>query len=517
MRNNEDQNGEGGKEEVRAAKKRFIHDCDEGCTESLRRQKSQRIKDLPKLKVPQTSMPHSISQTTLESPTIRSSGSSSPQSESTTSAHRADLAYSDESDEGSSGVVVVDERNLFDRKQAHAAILRSHKKYERGCRCGRTRCLKQYCQCFRADTRCSKDCVCDNCYNDGKHEKERAQAIRNIRVNHPAAFKGTRLELEGSLVRLPEGTVKTVRGCRCKRSRCQKKYCECFGASLKCNANCLCENCRNGNEDKGEGVLPTALAELTRVHTTCSQPPSFVGSEMIPRVISGAASHHPNTTALRPQIVEILPETSSKSSLCTPPAVPASRDSSISSNFEPHSLDRDGNMEEDNGEEFERMLAAQLASSFTPRYTAGLTSGSPFHESRPVARQARQGWGDDSPDTKGQPWEGPSWTPTAALSEWAAASPKHANGRPGKTYGAPAASYAPESGADAANALNLTSGESLLRSGTPPCTPLADLPRTISGLLLSGAGSGGDRGLSLLQPMSWGLTLERNNSHDMVF
>ena len=60
---------------------------------------------------------------------------------------------------------------------------------ERGCRCGRTKCLKQYCQCFRNDIRCTPDCVCLDCHNDGAHEEKRIEAIRRIRMTNFRAFK----------------------------------------------------------------------------------------------------------------------------------------------------------------------------------------------------------------------------------------------------------------------------------------------------------------------------------------
>jgi len=53
----------------------------------------------------------------------------------------------------------------------------------KGCRCGRTKCLKQYCACFRSDVRCTHDCVCNDCHNDGLHEDERMMAVRAIRLN----------------------------------------------------------------------------------------------------------------------------------------------------------------------------------------------------------------------------------------------------------------------------------------------------------------------------------------------
>jgi hypothetical protein len=76
-------------------------------------------------------------------------------------------------------------------------------------------------------------------------------------MNNSTAFKGTALEVINLEVRTPRGSVHTVRGCRCRRSKCQKKYCECFSAGLQCTHNCVCVDCANGNtlsspaEDRG--------------------------------------------------------------------------------------------------------------------------------------------------------------------------------------------------------------------------------------------------------------------------
>jgi hypothetical protein len=36
-----------------------------------------------------------------------------------------------------------------------------------------------------------------------------------------------------------------VAGCNCKKSRCLKKYCECFEGSVFCGPNCKCVECQN--------------------------------------------------------------------------------------------------------------------------------------------------------------------------------------------------------------------------------------------------------------------------------
>mmetsp|Transcript_13511 Transcript_13511/g.32210 ORF Transcript_13511/g.32210 Transcript_13511/m.32210 type:complete len:436 (-) Transcript_13511:100-1407(-) len=171
-------------------------------------------------------------------------------------------------------VTHVDASSAFSpsEESEHSETDAPQRRNDKGCRCGRTKCLKQYCACFRNDIRCTTDCVCRDCNNDGLHEETRMKAVRMTRLNDPTAFKGTELELDSREVLTPRGTLKTVRGCRCRRSKCQKKYCECYGAGLLCGSNCVCEDCLNFEpHDKSQGGHEAAPIKYAKYDNSFAQ------------------------------------------------------------------------------------------------------------------------------------------------------------------------------------------------------------------------------------------------------
>jgi hypothetical protein len=111
------------------------------------------------------------------------------------------------------------------------------------CKCKKSKCVRQYCVCFRAGLLCD-GCDCNDCFNDGKHEVERLAAIEHIKTSDPLAFVEKIRDDNGQPDKLLIEEMKDpkkhhVRGCRCKNSRCLKKYCECFEHGVACSAKVL--------------------------------------------------------------------------------------------------------------------------------------------------------------------------------------------------------------------------------------------------------------------------------------
>ena len=107
------------------------------------------------------------------------------------------------------------------------------------CNCKNSHCLKLYCECYRSRGACSSHCRCKDCYNTVKMQKFR-QGLHPDEQPQEPPIKIAHKRLK------PTGTrTKAQSSCRCKKSYCLKKYCECFSSGTPCSKDCACQGCQN--------------------------------------------------------------------------------------------------------------------------------------------------------------------------------------------------------------------------------------------------------------------------------
>ena len=105
------------------------------------------------------------------------------------------------------------------------------------CSCGKTRCNKQYCECYKEGRYCL-NCNCTDCenkqpknYSSNRHPKKENYSIQ-----------------------------KSIICCTCTKSGCNKKYCECYKNGSNCNNSCRCIQCENQKIKKFKNNFECCLA-----------------------------------------------------------------------------------------------------------------------------------------------------------------------------------------------------------------------------------------------------------------
>ncbi|CAK72030.1 unnamed protein product (macronuclear) [Paramecium tetraurelia] len=108
------------------------------------------------------------------------------------------------------------------------------------CSCTKTNCLKMYCSCFHNGQTCVESCKCEDCKNTNNNVPQRDKAVEYIKKK---AHRNKKVSQETLF------ETKDIWGCNCKKTRCLKRYCECYIRQKACTVECNCTHCENGKDE----------------------------------------------------------------------------------------------------------------------------------------------------------------------------------------------------------------------------------------------------------------------------
>ncbi|XRB07719.1 CRC domain-containing protein [Pycnococcus provasolii] len=180
------------------------------------------------------------------------------------------------------------------------------------CTCKKSRCLKLYCECFAGGEYCGVACQCVSCMNTVEHKAQVELAKEQVLARTPGAF-APKVVVTGKAGN--DGSsdgdgdeLAHKRGCRCRRSHCLKKYCECFQSGVKCSKLCKCVECLNGGSNTGGGPDAAAMAAAVRAVAAA-------------KVFATAQSLSGQTTMEYSRQISSATEDAQRLVLCRPPAL----------------------------------------------------------------------------------------------------------------------------------------------------------------------------------------------------
>lgn len=116
------------------------------------------------------------------------------------------------------------------------------------CGCKKSNCKKSYCNCFKFNVPCNSKCGCSGCDNNETFKsKPVIDSFTSLQNNEKTIQHGVKSNYVEELKAIQgrDSIPQTSIGCNCRKSFCQKKYCDCFSKNVKCTAACRCFSCCN--------------------------------------------------------------------------------------------------------------------------------------------------------------------------------------------------------------------------------------------------------------------------------